>query len=88
MEITQEQRSAWRDNPETAEWEAVIGPYYKRSGQVADVEALFFIADLNGVRDRQARYAHLNAGQIAMAVRNRLRPLWRAGKLRLPAAPQ
>jgi len=86
MEITREQRDAWRENPETAEWEAVIGRFYKQPGRVADAEALFAIAEVNGLGDLRARYSHLNPGQIAMAVRNRLRPIWRAGRLKLPTS--
>jgi hypothetical protein len=82
MQITREQRDAWAANPETDEWEAVIGPVYKTAEGV-DVEALFRIADLNGLQDARERYGHLNTGQIAMNIRNRLRPIWRAGSLRL-----
>jgi len=61
MEITQEQRSVWRDNPETAEWEAVMGPCYKRSGEVADVEALLCIAETR----RRSRPSATMAGREA-----------------------
>jgi hypothetical protein len=86
MEISKDQRDAWRDNPENGEWEPVIGPFYKRAGGPADIEALLAIAELNGQPELRARYAHLNAGQVAMSVRNRLRPLWKAGRLKLPAS--
>jgi len=86
MEITKDQRDAWKENPETREWEAAIGPHYKRGDGTADVEALFVIAELNGKPDLRTRYAHLNPGQVAMSVRNRLRPLWRNGCLRLPVS--
>jgi len=86
MEITREQRNAWSENPENAEWEPVIGPFYKRPGLVADVEALFAIAELNGLGNLRPGYSHLNAGQIVMALRNRLRPRWRAGLLKLPTS--
>jgi hypothetical protein len=82
MQITIEQRDAWAANPETEEWEAVVGPIYKGSSGV-DIEALFRIAELNGLHDVRERYGHLNNGQIAMNIRNRLRPIWRSGSLRL-----
>jgi hypothetical protein len=84
MEISREQIEAWRENPENAAWEQVIGPCYKRPGHPPDLEALFAVADLNGLPGLRARYAGLNGGQVAMSLRNRLRKLWRAGVLKLP----
>jgi hypothetical protein len=82
LQITREQRDAWADNPETGEWEAVIGPVCKTADGV-DIEALFQVAELNGLHDVRDRYGHLNNGQIAMNIRNKLRPIWRAGFLKL-----
>jgi hypothetical protein len=84
MQITADQRNAWRDNPETAEWESFIGPLYKKPDGTADIEELYRTAEANGITDARTKYGSLNAGQIAMNIRNRLRPLWRNGKFRHP----
>ena len=84
MEITSDQRDAWAKRAENHEWEALIGPLYKRQGGTADIEALHEIATLNGMLDTRARYRGLNAGQVAMNIRNRLRALWQKGDLKLP----
>ncbi|TPL84087.1 hypothetical protein FJ950_18005 [Mesorhizobium sp. B2-3-14] len=54
MDITSDQRDAWSKRPENGEWEAIIAPYYKRSGGVADLEALHEIARLNGLMDTRS----------------------------------
>nr|WP_295469742.1 hypothetical protein [Mesorhizobium sp.] len=84
MKITADQVDAWSKREENHRWEAVIGPYYKRSDGTVDIEALHDIARLNGILDTRSRYESLNTGQIAMNIRNRLRPLWLKGKLELP----
>jgi hypothetical protein len=84
MEITGDQRDAWSQRKENGDWERVIGPLYKRNGTV-DIEALHDIALLNGIYDTRTKYGSLNAGQIAMNIRNRLRPLWKSKRLKLPS---
>lgn len=84
MEITSDQRDAWAKRAENREWEALIGPLYKKPDGAADLDALHEIAILNGIRDTRSRYASLNTGQVSMNIRNRLRPLWRKGFLKLP----
>jgi len=84
MEISSEQRKSWMENPETAEWEAVIGPHYKKPGEPIDIENLFEVAESNCLGDLRERYEGKNAGQIAMNIRNQLRPLWKNGRLVLP----
>lgn len=84
MDITSNQRDAWSNRLENREWEAIIAPYYKRSNGTADLEALHEIARLNGLADTRSKYDQLNAGQVAMNIRNRLRGLWKQGILKLP----
>lgn len=72
MDITNDQREAWSKRAENHEWEAIIAPCYKRPDGVADVEALHDIARLNGLVDTRSKYDHLNAGQVAMNIRNGL----------------
>lgn len=84
MEITADQRDAWAQREENRDWEALIGQFYKRPDGTADIERLHAIAILNGILDSHSRYIGLNAGQVAMNIRNRLRPLWRKGVLKLP----
>ncbi|TRC92512.1 hypothetical protein FJV76_32385 [Mesorhizobium sp. WSM4303] len=84
MDITADQRDAWSKRPENGEWEAIIAPYYKRPDRVADLEALHEIARFNGLMDTRSKYDQLNAGQVAMNIRNRLRVLWKQGVLKLP----
>ena len=81
MQISQDQKEQWRENPETAEYEAFIGPIYKQLDGTLEIESLFVFAEGNGLGDFRQQYAHLNVGQIAMNLRNRLRPLWRTGRL-------
>ena len=81
MKITQDQREAWSLDEENKEFEAFIGPLYKRENGFIDIEALFDFAESVGLSDVRQKYQGLNHGQIAVNIRNRLRPLWRAGKL-------
>lgn len=85
MDITTDQRDAWSRRPENREWEAIIAPHYKRPDGVTDIEALHKIARLNGLMDTHSKYDRLNAGQVAMNIRNRLRVLWKQGLLNLPS---
>ncbi|WP_141245135.1 hypothetical protein [Mesorhizobium sp. WSM3860] len=85
MDITRDQRFAWSKRPENHEWENLIAPYYKQTDGTVNVDVLHKIADLNGLFDPRKKYAHLNPGQIAMNIRNRLRVLWKNGSLNLPA---
>lgn len=86
MEITTDQRDAWAERVENHKWEALIGPLYKRSDGTADLSALHELAELNGLFDTRSRYRDLNAGQVAMNIRNRLRSLWRKEILKLPGS--
>lgn len=86
MDITSNQREAWSKRPENHEWEGIIGPHYKRPHGVVNIEALHEIARLNGLTDTRSGYGHLNVGQVAMNIRNRLRILWKQGVLKLPSS--
>jgi len=81
MEISSEQKEAWKNNPETAEYEELIGPIYKSEDGATDIEALLTFAEKAGLDDVRTRYAHLNSGQIAMNIRNGIRCVWRRGEL-------
>jgi hypothetical protein len=85
MQISLEQREAWASREENRKWEAVIGPHYKRADGSADIDALHELARLNGIDNTRQKYADLNPGQVAMNVRNRLRPLWISGVFKLPS---
>ncbi|MER9848735.1 hypothetical protein NKJ55_15565 [Mesorhizobium sp. M0106] len=84
MDITRDQRDAWSRRAENREWEAIIAPQYKAPNGFVNLEALHEIARLNGLMDTGSKYDQLNAGQIAMNVRNRLRVLWKQGILKVP----
>ena len=71
------------DNSVKDEFEAFIGPLYKGANGKPNLERLFQLAKINGLPDVKAKYGHLNAGQIVMAVRRLLRPLWLQGKLKV-----
>ena len=84
MQITRDQVEAWSKREENHRWEAVIGPLYKGRDGAVNIDALHDIARLNGLLDTRSRYGNLNAGQIAMNIRNRLRPLWLRNEFKLP----
>lgn len=67
------------NSSEKEAFEAFIGPLYKDAEGKPDLERLFHLAAINGFPEAKAKYAHLNTGQIVMAIRRRLRPLWQQG---------
>ena len=84
MEITRDQVDAWSTREENHRWEAAIGPLYKRPDGTVDIEGLHEVAILNGLLDTRSRYEGLNTGQVAMNIRNRLRPLWLRNEFKTP----
>lgn len=85
MKITADQVDAWANREENHRWEAVIGPLYKRADGTVDIDALHDLALANGFRDTRTRYEHLNTGQVAMNIRNRLRRLWLRNEFIFPS---
>ena len=86
MNIDADQREAWKTNPENIEYEKFIDPLYKDKKGKPDLEVLYQLAELNGVTDAREQYTHLNTGQIVMAIRSRLRPMWKRGTIKASQA--